>query len=88
MAEEKNIPIILEIFKQSNIIKALLVHSTDGLDEISPAAKSTVYEYNKGSQIKKYSLEPNWHKKHLACLYLTRKLSWNNNLSNLNQLII
>lgn len=38
--------------------KVLLVHSEDGLDEISVAAPTTIYEFKQGSNPKKYAVEP------------------------------
>ncbi len=59
VADEKNIPIILHILKQARISKAVVVHSFDNLDEVSPCSKTRVYELNKQGSVKKYIINPN-----------------------------
>ncbi len=46
-----------EALKENNVNHALIVHSEDGMDEISPFAKTNVVEL-KDSQIKEYIIDP------------------------------
>ncbi len=46
-----------EALKENNVIHALIVHSDDGMDEISPFAKTNVIELKDGN-IKNFSIDP------------------------------
>ena len=46
-----------EALKENNIIHAYIVHSEDGMDEISPFARTNVVELNKG-KIREFSIDP------------------------------
>tara|TARA_B100000700_G_scaffold325407_1_gene434050 strand:- start:1615 stop:2607 length:993 start_codon:yes stop_codon:yes gene_type:complete len=55
--DKKLLNIFAEALKNLNLKKALIVNSEDGLDEISPYAKTNIVELNNG-QIKKYVFSP------------------------------
>ena len=46
-----------EALKENNVIHAYIVHSDDGMDEISPFAKTSVVELKDG-KIKEFSIDP------------------------------
>ena len=46
-----------EALKENNIIHAYIVHSEDGMDEISPFARTNVVELNEG-KIREFSIDP------------------------------
>ena len=46
-----------EALKENNVNHALIVHSEDGMDEISPFSKTNVVEL-KDAQIKEYIIDP------------------------------
>ena len=56
--EKKLLKIFAQALKNLNLKKAFIVHSEDGLDEISPYAKTNVVELNNG-EIKEFALNPN-----------------------------
>jgi len=56
--EKKLLNIFALALKNLNLKKALIVNSEDGLDEISPYAKTNIIELNDG-QIKEFILNPN-----------------------------
>ncbi|HYV33751.1 MAG TPA: anthranilate phosphoribosyltransferase [Candidatus Limnocylindria bacterium] len=58
VSDESKIPLVIEVLKQSDIRKAVIVHSKDGMDEISPAAKTIVYEVPKHGKVRQYDLNP------------------------------
>ena len=47
-----------EALKENNVIHAYIVHSEDGMDEISPFAKTNVVELKEG-KIREFSINPN-----------------------------
>ena len=47
-----------EALKENNVVNALIVHSEDGMDEISPFAKTKIVELNNGN-IKSFLIDPN-----------------------------
>ena len=55
--DKKLLKVFAEALKNLNLEKALIVHSEDGLDEISPYAKTNVVELNNG-EIRNYILDP------------------------------
>jgi len=56
--DKKLLNIFAQALKNLNLKKALIVNSQDGLDEISPYAKTNIVELNNG-KIKEFILDPN-----------------------------
>ncbi len=46
------------VFRELGVRKVLVVHSEDGLDEISLSAPTTVFEVESGREIRKYKVQP------------------------------
>ena len=46
-----------EALKENNVVHAYIVHSDDGMDEISPFAKTNVVELNDG-KINEFTIDP------------------------------
>ena len=46
-----------EALKENSVVHAYIVHSDDGMDEISPFANTTVVEL-KGSNISEFTIDP------------------------------
>lgn len=58
VADPAKIPLILSVLKTTNIKKAVVVHSRDGLDELSPAAPSELFEFQRGGGVSRFILNP------------------------------
>jgi anthranilate phosphoribosyltransferase len=54
---EKWILPFAEALKQNNVENAMIVHSEDGMDEISPFAKTKIIELN-NNELKKFTIDP------------------------------
>ncbi|HEY0593634.1 MAG TPA: anthranilate phosphoribosyltransferase [Thermoanaerobaculia bacterium] len=52
------VPLIAEVLRALGAERALVVHSRDGMDEISPAAATDVCEVTDRGDIERYALEP------------------------------
>jgi anthranilate phosphoribosyltransferase len=52
------VPLIGEVLRALGAERALVVHSRDGMDEISPAAPTEVCEVRGDGEIERYTLEP------------------------------
>jgi anthranilate phosphoribosyltransferase len=49
---------ISEVFSELGVDRVLVVHSDDGMDEISLSAQTTVFEVTRGKQIRNYNTNP------------------------------
>lgn len=58
LGDSSKIPLIINLLKQSGIKKALVVSSEDGLDEISPAEPTKVFELSSHGEVKQYTIDP------------------------------
>jgi anthranilate phosphoribosyltransferase len=52
------VPLVAEVLRALGAERALVVHSRDGMDEISPAAATDVCEVTERGDIERYALEP------------------------------
>ena len=54
---EKNIKKFAEALKENNVVHAFILHSDDGMDEISPFAKTNIVELKDG-KINEFTINP------------------------------
>ncbi len=52
------VPLVAEVLRVLGAERALVVHSRDGMDEISPASATDVCEVTEGGAIERYTIEP------------------------------
>ena len=59
---EKNRSRSAEALKENNVVHALIVHSDDGMDEISPFENTNIVELKDGN-VKEFKIDPKKHRK-------------------------